>query len=90
MLFAKEAFPLLHHWVLMPDYGHQISDRIMFHHVRKSGIKCQHLDAHTVFYRCGKPGLYRQMGEEPPPGVAARPDYEAIFQRWIEDGNPPL
>ena len=90
MLFAKEAFPLLHHWVLMPEYGHPISDRIMFHHVRESGIKCQHLNEHSVFYRCGKPGLYWQMGEEPPAGVSARPDYEAIFQRWIADGNPPL
>jgi hypothetical protein len=90
MLFAKEAFPLLHHWVLMPDYGHLIGDRIMFHQVRQSGVKCQHLDEPSVFYRCGKPGLYRQMGEEPPADVPARPDYEASFQRWIADGNPPL
>ena len=90
MLFAKEAFHLLHHWVLMPDYGHLIGDRIMFHHVRESGVKCQHVNEPSVFYRCGKPGLYRQMGEEPPAGIPARPDYEASFQRWLADGNPPL
>jgi hypothetical protein len=90
MLFAKEAFHLLHHWVLMPDYGHLIGDRIMLHHVRKSGILCQHVVEASVYYRCGKPGLYRQMGEEPPAGISARPDYEASFQRWLADGNPPL
>jgi len=90
MLFAKEAFSLLHHWVLMPDYGHLIGDRIMLHHVRNSGVKCQHVDEPSVFYRCGKPGLYRQMGEEPPVGIPARPDYEASFQRWLADGHSPL
>ena len=90
MLFAKEAFSLLHHWVLMPDYGHLIGDRIMLHHVLDSGVKCEHVDQALVFYRCGKPGLYRQMGEEPPLGIPVRPDYEASFQRWLADGNPPL
>ena len=90
MLFAREAFHLLHHWALMPDYGHLIGDRIMLHHVRKSGILCQHVDEASVYYRCGKPGVYRQLGEEPPAGISARPDYEASFQRWLADGNPPL
>ena len=90
MLFAKEAFPLLHHWVLMPDYGHLVGDRIMFHHVRCSGVSRQHLNEPSVFYRCGKPGLYRQMGEEPPTGIPDRPEYEASFQRWLADGYPPL
>jgi hypothetical protein len=90
MFFAKDAFSLLHHWVLMPGYGHLIGDRIMLHHVMKSGLKCQHVDELSVFYRCGKPGLYRQMGEDPPAGIPARPDYEDSFQRWIADGNLPL
>lgn len=90
MFFAKDAFSLLHHWVLMPGYGHLIGDRIMLHHVKNSGLKCQHVDELSVFYRCGKPGLYRQMGEDPPAGIPARPDYEDSFQRWIADGNPPL
>lgn len=90
MLFGREAFPLLHHWVLMPDYGHLIGDRILLHHVRRSGLRRSHVPEASVYYRCGKEGLYRQMGEPVPPGVSARPDYERSFQRWVADGHPPL
>lgn len=90
MLFGREAFPLLHHWVLMPDYGHLIGDRILLHHVRMTGVSRCHVPATTVRYRCGKAGLYRQMGQPVPPGVSARPDYERSFERWVADGNPPL
>jgi len=90
MLFARAAFHLLHHWVLMPDYGHLIGDRIMLHHIRKSGLKHVHLPTPSVNYRCGKEGLYRLLGEPAPQGVAPRPNYEASFQRWIEDGHESL
>lgn len=90
MLFTRDAFALLHHWVLMPDYGHLIGDRIMFHHVRHSGLKRGHNPAPTVFYRCGKEGLYRQLGEPIPEGVKPRPDYENSFNRWRNEGHPPL
>lgn len=90
MLFGREAFYLLHHWALMPRYAHLIGDRVMLHHVRESGIVRCHSEKHTVCYRCGKEGLYRQMGEDVPPGVQPRPDYETAFQRWVKDGNPPL
>ncbi len=90
MLFAREAFALLHHWVLMPDYGHLIGDRIMLQHVLRSGLTHSHLPTPSVYYRCGKEGLYRQLDEPIPPGVQPRPDYGASFQRWIADGNPPL
>ncbi|WP_411869084.1 glycosyltransferase [Vulcanococcus limneticus] len=90
MLFGREAFPLLHHWVLMPTYAHLIGDRVMLHHVKSSGVPRAHCPVHSVCYRCGKEGLYRQMGERPPVGVGGRPDYEAAFRRWEEDGNLPL
>lgn len=90
MLFGLEAFPLLHHWVLMPDYGHLIGDRILLHHVRSAGVPRCHVPVTTVRYRCGKEGLYRQMGQPVPPGVDGRPDYDRSFERWIADGNPPL
>jgi hypothetical protein len=60
-----------------PDYGHLIGDQIMLQNVRESGILCHHVDEASVYYRCGKPSLYRQMGEEPPAGIPARLDYEA-------------
>lgn len=90
MLLLRNAFPVLHHWVLMPGYGHLIGDRIMFHHLRRAGLKHAHLDATTVNYRCGKEGLYHRLGEAVPPGVEPRPNYEASFRQWIADGNPPL
>ena len=90
MLFGRPAFPLLHQWVLMPPYGHLIGDRVMLHHVRQSGLRRHHLNEPSVFYRCAKEGLYRQMGEAIPDGVQPRPDYEASFCQWEADGQPPL
>ena len=66
MLLGKGAFHLLDQWVLMPPYGHLIGDRIMLHYLNESGIKRKHLDQHSVFYRCSKAGLYKQMQENVP------------------------
>ena len=90
MMLGKAAFPVLHHWSLMPSYGHLIGDRIMLHHIKQAGIKRTHINTPSVFYRCGKAGLYHHMKESVPQGVAPRPDYETSFQQWIADGNPPL
>ena len=90
MLFGSGAFPQLHHWVLMPSYGHLIGDRVMLHQLKAAGLKRHHLDQASVFYRCAKEGLYRQIGEEIPEGVQARPNYEASFQQWEDEGYPPL
>ena len=90
MLFGRGAFKMLHRWVLMPAYGHLIGDRIMLHQLKMSGVKRRHLDQHSVFYRCAKAGLYKQMNQQIPPGVQRRPDYETSFKQWIKDGNPPL
>lgn len=90
MLFGREAFHLLHHWVLMPHYAHLIGDRVILHHVRESGVLRCHSNRHSVCYRCGKEGLYRQMGERIPPGVQPKPDYDSAFQQWVQDGFPPL
>lgn len=90
MLFSREAYKLLHIWVLMPDYGHLIGDRVMLNYIKASGIKRAHSGEATVFYRCGKEGLYRQLGEEVPDGVEPIPDYKDSFEKWVMDGNPPL
>jgi hypothetical protein len=90
MLFGKEAFHLLDQWVLMPPYAHLIGDRVMLLHVHRSGVKRAHLPQSSVHYRCGKEGLYRQLGEPIPDGVQPRPDYGAAMKAWLEDGHPPL
>jgi hypothetical protein len=90
MLFGRGSFHLLHQWVLMPPYGHLIGDRIMLHHLKNAGLKRQHLNQVSVFYRCAKAGIYRQMKEPIPEGVQPRPDYETSFRQWESDGQPPL
>jgi hypothetical protein len=90
MLFGRKAFMILHQWVLMPDYGHLIGDRIMYHHVLQSGLVTAHTPSPTVNYLCGKEGLYRLMNQPVPLGCAKRPDYESSFRRWVQDGNQPL
>ena len=90
MLFGRGAFSVLHQWVLMPTYGHLIGDRIMLHHLKQSGIKCRHVNAGSVFYRCSKEGLYRQLREPIPKGVQPRPDYETSFKQWKHDNGKAL
>ena len=90
MLLGRGAFPLLHQWVLMPNYGHLIGDRIMLHHLKNAGLRRRHLSQGSVFYRCAKAGLYRHLNEPIPEGVQPRPDYEASFRQWQDDGHTPL
>ncbi len=90
MLFGRGAFQLLHQWVLMPSYGHLIGDRIMLHHIKNAALKRYHIEEGSVFYRCAKEGLYRQLNEPIPEGVQPRPDYETSFRQWEADGQPPL
>jgi hypothetical protein len=90
MLFNRRSFSLLHQWVLMPEYGHLIGDRIMYHYLRQSGLPLVHVPKTSVNYLCGKPGLYHLMNAPLPKGIAQRPDYEASFEKWVRDGNTPL
>lgn len=90
MLLGRGAFHLLHHWVLMPSYGHVIGDRIFWHHVRASGVNIVHSEAPTVYYRCQRAGIYRQLGESLPTGVKPVPDYASGFKQWAADGYPSL
>lgn len=90
MMFARPAFPTLAHWALMPEYGHLISDRIMLHHVKASGVRRAHNPEATVFYRCCKAGIYGVLGEPIPEGVQPAADCNGAMARWVEDGNPPL
>lgn len=90
MLFGREAFNILHHWALMPPYGHLIGDRIIYHHVLRSGLTTFHVPSPTVNYSCGKEGLYKLMNEPVPFGCEKRPDYESSFKQWVNDGNQSL
>lgn len=84
------GFELLAKWVLMPNYGHLIGDRIFLYYAKQMQLEMAHSDKPTVFYRCSKDGIYRNLNEPIPKGVMPRPDYEASFRKWEEDGNPSL
>ena len=90
MAFARPGFELLRYWVAMPEYGKPVCDRCMLAHVKASGVLRAHTPEQTLFYRCGKAGIYRTLGEEPPPGVMPAPDYRSIFDRWAAAGHTPL
>ena len=90
MVYTREAFPLLTYWACMPDYAHEISDRVVLQHHIAAGARRAHSPEPTVYYRCGKAGAYRMLGREVPPGVAPAPDYGAVFARWAAEGRPPL
>jgi hypothetical protein len=90
MAFARAGFPLLTRWVTLPSYAHAMGDRCVHQSVMLSGAPRAHSAAPTVFYRCGKAGIYGLLGEPVPAGVAPAPDYGALFQRWVNEGRPPL
>ena len=90
MMFARDAFHVLANWVLMPSYAHVIGDRVMLHYIKAAAVRRAHSGEPTVYYRCGKEGVYANFGESPPPGVLPVPDYGSAGTRWIADGNPEL
>ena len=89
MAFARGGFPLLSLWVEMPEYAEMICDRWVLHHVIASGASRAHTAERTVFYRCGKAGIYELLGEPVPPGVGPPPGYPAAFERWAAEDHPP-
>jgi glycosyltransferase involved in cell wall biosynthesis len=90
MIFRKKSFHLLANWVLMPRYGHPISDRIMLYYLLRANLNSVHIDKNTVYYRCRKEGIYHYLGESIPLGVEKPPDYQMLFDQWVKDGNDPL
>jgi hypothetical protein len=90
MMFWRDAFPLLHHWGLMPSYAHLLGDRVMLQQLKRSGLAMASNGKASVAYSCSKPGLYELMGHVAPPEVLPRPNYEAAAAQWEADGHPPL
>lgn len=90
MMFTRGSYHLLHHWGLIPTYAHLIGDQVMLQKLRSSGLKRAYSPARSVYYSCGKEGLYIQLGKIPPAGAQPRPDYQSAKARWESEGNPPL
>jgi hypothetical protein len=90
MMFTRDAFFLLAKWCLTPSYAHLIGDRVMLYYVKTAAMKRSHSSECSLFYRCCREGIYRDLGEPIPSGVAPIPNYNQAFSRWLADGYPPL
>lgn len=90
MMFVRTSFHLLHHWCLIPPYGHLIGDQIMLQYISKSGVSRAFSPHRGVYYSCRKEGIYRLLGKPTPFGAEANPDYKSAKARWVADGNPPV
>ena len=90
MAYARGAFPLLPHWTELPAYAQAICDRCVLQQAIASGVSRAHSAEQTVFYRCGKAGIYQLLGEPVPAGVSPAPDYSSAFDRWAAEGHQPL
>ena len=90
IMITRGGFELLQRWVLMPNYGHLIGDRIFLYYAKMMQLERSHNNLPTVFYRCSKEGIYKNLKEPIPEGVQPRPDYESSFKLWVDDGNPEI
>ena len=73
----------------MPDYGHLIGDRVMLHHIKQAGVKRQHIDRASVYYRCAKRGCIARWAKRFP-RCPTQTRLKASFQQWEAEGYPPL
>jgi hypothetical protein len=89
-MFTQGSYHLLHYWCFIPPYAHPIGDRVMLQRIRNSGIQHAFTSTRSVYYTCGKEGIYIQLGKIPPVGTLPRPDYESMMARWESEGNPSL
>jgi glycosyltransferase involved in cell wall biosynthesis len=90
MMFTRDAFFILAQWCLMPPYAHLIGDRVMLYHVKAAGVKRAHSGECSLFYRCCREGIYRDLGQAIPPGVSPMPNYTEAFSQWVASGFPAL
>ena len=72
----------------MPKYAHVIGDRVILYHVKQS-LVADTIQKCTAFAIDAEGGLYRQMGEEIPPGVQAPRIIRALFvSGWMTATHP--
>jgi len=82
-LFLPPAYPLLHHWCTLPREFSAVGDRL-FRQLLKARLPAPALTARkTVAYTCLFEGLYRALGEAPPPGAKPGVDWRPALA-WLE------
>jgi glycosyltransferase involved in cell wall biosynthesis len=83
-VFSKTAFPVGMKWSFIPKELGCIDDRVFFGIVQCANLKILALPNKTVGYTCMWPGVYRAIGEEPPPGYRDILPKYANAKAWWE------
>jgi hypothetical protein len=81
-VFSRSAFPLGLKWSHIPREFGCIDDRIFFAVVQQTPLRVGILPSRTVGYTCMWPGVYKAIGEEPPPGAHEILDVYAEAKAW--------
>lgn len=90
LLLTRAAFDLLPVWALMDPAFHVLDDRVMWHHVRASGLPRAHTGLGTVAYLASHAGVYRDLGIEAPAGTKRVTGVNPALALWRERGLPDL
>lgn len=83
LFLAEPAFWVAPLWATMPREFSALGDRFVWAALRNAGMRWVHVPEKTVRYRALWVGLYRQLGEKPPPGAKdLRPELDRAVAWW--------
>ena len=82
--WLKEGSLHLAHFWLMPVELAPLCDRVFYAMIKARNLTVGQVPSPTVNYTCQYEGLYRAIGETPPPGAKKTIDMRPIYQ-WLCD-----
>jgi hypothetical protein len=85
--FFPPAFHVVPHFGMMPKELSAVGDRFFYNTIKARGLRPAICEATTVNYSCIWEIIYRNAGEEPPPGCKPVINTQPIFE-WLA-GQPP-
>jgi glycosyltransferase involved in cell wall biosynthesis len=85
--FLRGAFNVLPHWAMMPRALSPICDRLFIAMLKRYSFQVAYIGRPTVNYHCLWEGVYRDLGEQPPPEANHFVDGHRI-EGWINSLNP--
>jgi hypothetical protein len=82
-VFYRTAFHVGLKWCFIPKQLGFMDDRVFFAMMRRSGLaRVAVNEIRTVGYTCWWVDIYREAGEEPPPGCKHLEDHRAAARKW--------
>lgn len=90
LFLTRRAFGLLSVWALMDPAFHVLDDRVMWHHVLRSGLPRVHTGLGTVAYLTTHAGIYKDLGLPAPAGAKRITGVTAALTKWKASGRPDL